>query len=50
MAKAEFLKRWRNDWKFRFQMRQKGIWVIQDNVIFFNPDGTVKSVAGAYVG
>lgn len=49
MGKMEFLKRWREDRDFRFDMRQKGIRVIQDNVIFFNPDGSVKSVAGKHV-
>lgn len=49
MNKTDFLKKWKNDYIFRFNMRRKGIRVIQDNVIFFNPDGTVKSIAGKYV-
>lgn len=49
MKKAEFLKRWRNDRDFRFDMKLKGIRVIQDNVIFFNPDGTIRDIAGSYV-
>lgn len=49
MVKSEFLKRWRNDYTFRSDMRRKGIRVIQDNVIFFNDDGTVRAVAGNYV-
>jgi hypothetical protein len=49
MSKAEFLNKYRNDYVFRAEARAKGIKVIQDNVIFFNPDGTVKAVAGAYI-
>ena len=49
MSKKEFLKKWRNDRGFRYDMRRKGIKVIQDNVIFFNPDGSVQAVAGAYI-
>lgn len=49
MSKKEFLKRFRNDYDFRMKMVRRDIKVIQDNVIFFNPDGTVKCVAGNYV-
>ena len=49
MSKKEFLKKWRNDRDFRYDMRRKGIKVIQDNVIFFNPDGSVMAVTGAYI-
>lgn len=49
MAKSEFLKRWREDYTFQSDMRRKGIRVIQNNVIFFNEDGSVKAVAGNYV-
>jgi hypothetical protein len=49
MSKVDFLRKYRNDYVFRAEMRAKGIKVIQDNVIFFNPDGTVKAIAGAYV-
>ena len=49
MSKVDFLKKWRNDYTFRSDMRRRGIRVIQDNVIFFNEDGTVRSVAGNYV-
>ena len=49
MSKKEFLKKWRNDRDFRYDMGKKGIKVIQNNVIFFNPDGSVKAVAGAYI-
>ena len=49
MSKKEFLKKWRNDRGFRYDMRRKGIKVIQDNVIFFNSDGSVRAVAGAYI-
>lgn len=49
MSKREFLKKWRNDRDFRYDMRRKGIKVIQDNVIFFNPDGSIRAVAGAYI-
>lgn len=49
MSKKEFLKKWRNDRGFRYDMRRKGIKVIQDNVIFFNSDGSVQAVAGAYI-
>lgn len=49
MAKAEFLRRWRTDRDFKFDMMAKGIRVIQNNVIFFNPDGSVKAVAGNYI-
>lgn len=49
MSKTDFLKKWRNDKEFRFRMKQKGIRVIQNNVIFFNPDGSMKRIAGNYV-
>lgn len=49
MSKVEFLKKWRNDRDFKYDMMRKGIRVIQNNVIFFNNDGTVKAVAGNYV-
>lgn len=49
MSKVEFLKRWRSDRDFRYDMRKKGIKVIQNNVIFFNSDGSIKAVAGAYI-
>ena len=49
MSKKEFLKKWRNDRGFRYDMRRKGIKVIQDNVIFLNHDGSVRAVAGAYI-
>lgn len=49
MSKAEFLKKYRNDNEFRFQCKVKGIRVIQNNVIFFNNDGTVKAVAGNHI-
>ena len=49
MSKKEFLKKWRNDRGFRYDMRKKGIKVIQDNVIFLNHDGSIRSVAGAYI-
>lgn len=49
MKKNDFLKKWRSDCVFRFEMKQKGIQVIQDNVIFFDADGNVRAVAGQYV-
>lgn len=49
MSKKEFLKRWRTDRDFRFDMKLKGIRVIQDNVLFFNPDGSLKAIAGTHV-
>lgn len=49
MSKVDFLKKWRSDYTFRSDIRNRGIRVIQDNVIFFNEDGTVRSVAGNYV-
>ena len=49
MSKVDFLKKWRDDYTFRSDMRRKGIRVIQDNVIFFNEDGSVRAVAGNYV-
>jgi hypothetical protein len=49
MRKADFLRKYRNDYVFRAECKAKGIKVIQDNVIFFNPDGSVKAIAGAYV-
>lgn len=49
MSKVDFLKKFREDYAFRAEMRAKGIRVIQDNVIFFNEDGSVKYVAGKYV-
>ena len=49
MSKREFLNKWRNDRDFRYDMKLKGIRVIQDNVIFFNSDGSIKAVAGAYI-
>ena len=49
MSKEEFLKKWRNDRGFRYDMRRKGIKVMQDNVIFLNSDGSVRAVSGAYI-
>jgi hypothetical protein len=49
MSKEKFLARYRTDFTFRAECRTKGIQVIQDNVIFFNPDGSVNHIAGAYV-
>ena len=49
MCKVEFLRKYRNDYAFRAECKAKGIKVIQDNVIFFNPDGTVKAVAGGCI-
>lgn len=49
MSKVDFLKKWRNDRDFKFDMMRKGIRVIQDNVIFFNENGSVRAVAGNYV-
>ena len=49
MSKVEFLQRYRNDYTFRAEARRKGIRVIQDNVIFFNPDGSLKVIAGNYI-
>lgn len=49
MSKADFLSKWRSDSGFRYDMKKKGIWVIQDNVIFFNPDGSFRAIAGAYI-
>ena len=49
MSKKEFLEKWRNDRVFRNNMRKRGIKVIQDNVIFFNPDGSIRAVASAHI-
>lgn len=49
MKKAEFIRKFKEDYDFRFDMKRKGIKVVGDNVIFFNLDGTIKCVAGAYV-
>ena len=49
MNKQDFIKRFKNDFAFRAEMMAKGIRVIQNNVIFFNPDGTLKAVAGNYI-
>ena len=49
MSKVEFLKKYREDFAFRAEARRKGIRVVQDNVLFFNPDGTLRGIAGAYV-
>ena len=49
MKKTDFIKRFKTDFAFRAEARAKGICVIQDNVIFFNPDGSLKYIAGAYV-
>jgi hypothetical protein len=49
MTKVEFLRKFKTDYAFRAECKFKGIRVIGDNVIFFNPDGTVKYVAGAYI-
>lgn len=46
MNKKEFLKRFRADFAFRVRAKMKGIFVVQDNVIFCNPDGTVKAICG----
>ena len=49
MKKTEFLKKWRSDRNFRYDMMSKGIRVILNNVFFFNNDGTLKAVAGNWV-
>lgn len=49
MTKREFIERFKEDYSFRHEMRCKGVRVIADNVIFFNQDGTVRNVAGAYI-
>jgi hypothetical protein len=49
MSKRDFLKKYRTDRDFRWDCKAKGIKVIQDNVIFFNPDGTLKAIAGEYI-
>lgn len=49
MSKVEFLKKWNSDFAFKAEAKAKGIRVIQDNVFFFNPDGTLKAIAGKYV-
>jgi hypothetical protein len=49
MNKEKFLARYRTDFAFRAECRTKGIRVIQDNIIFFNPNGSVNHIAGAYV-
>jgi len=49
MTKAQFLTKWRNDYVFRADMKAKGIRVIQDNVIFFNEDGTINHIASQYI-
>lgn len=49
MSKADFIQKFHNDYSFRAEARTKGIRVIQNNVIFFNPNGTVKAVAGNYI-
>ena len=50
MKKADFIKKFNSDFVFRAECRAKGIQVIQNNVIFFNPDGSLKYIAGAYIG
>lgn len=49
MRKADFIKLWNTDFVFRNFAKTKGISVIQNNVIFFNADGSVKSIAGTYI-
>ena len=49
MTKREFIKRFKEDYGFRHEMRCKGVRVIADNVIFLNQDGTVRNVSGAYI-
>lgn len=49
MTKREFIKRFKEDYGFRHEMRCKGVRVVAGNVIFFNQDGTVRNVAGAYI-
>lgn len=49
MTKREFIKKFKEDYGFRHEMRCKGVRVVADNVIFFGQDGTVKNVAGAYI-
>ncbi len=49
MAKKEFLRKWREDRDFRYDMKMKGIRVIGDNVIFLNNDGSIRAVAGAHI-
>lgn len=49
MTKREFIKKFKEDYGFRHEMRCKGVRVIADNVIFFNQDGTIRNVAAAYI-
>lgn len=49
MAKKDFINKFNKDYAFRSEMRAKGIRVIQNNVIFFNPDGSLKYIAGNYI-
>ena len=49
MTKREFIKRFKEDYGFRHEMRYKGVRVVADNVIFFGQDATIKNIAGAYI-
>lgn len=46
--KADFVAKFKSDYAFRHDMRQRGVRVVGDNVIFFNSDGTVRNVAGVH--
>ena len=49
MTKKEFLKKWRNDYSFRRDMRMHGVRVIQDNVIFVNGKSSIENKERTYV-
>ena len=46
MKKDEFLQKWYSDPAFKWDMKLKGIRVIGGNVVFLNPDGSIKAISG----
>lgn len=49
MKRAEFVERFQKDYKFRNEMKCKGINVICGNVIFSDDRGKITGVAGVHM-
>jgi len=49
MSKAEFIKKWNTDRDFKADAKERGIYVIGNNVVFMNNSGKgVKAVSNVY--
>jgi len=49
MSKTEFIKKWNTDRDFKADAKERGIYVIGNNVVFMNNSGKgVKAVSSVY--